>query len=191
MSTIRWRKAKEPRRCNVFSQVWGAILGCTGSGTSYYSNPGLYGRQEYTFACPVCRASKDRMSAMGHAEHQAELMRLQRAAGIRDYRTVEVVVRGGRPVLTGRIDVHAAREEVEDELRRYTRPSDADRVAVVLAEYVEAGGDPRLLVADARLGPTLLAALREAYRRAARGASKARSKPPSSRSGKKRPRRRS
>jgi hypothetical protein len=97
----RWRTASKPRRCTVFPTVWAAIVGCTGSGREWrYHMTGCFGERP-EFACPTCRAAKDRFEAMNAAELQDALHAAQAAAGVENYRYARAKVIDGVPRLLG------------------------------------------------------------------------------------------
>jgi len=111
---MAWTNSKNEKRCNVFPSVWGAIVGCTGRGRAWRYCIGHFGRRDVEFACPTCQAATDRLDALRGPAHQEALSALQTAAGVVDYRIAEVKIVAGRPVLTGKVDVHAVEEQVAD-----------------------------------------------------------------------------
>lgn len=144
MTTKSWMVGKVAKRCTAFPDVWGAIVGCTGRGNAWRYTVGHFGRQTVEYACPTCQAAKERLDALDHAAHQKALRELQDAAGVADYRVAETVRRNGRPVLTGKLDVGAAREAVENALDGFTRGDSPRHAARAILVY---GRDCTALVA--------------------------------------------
>ena len=142
---MTWKTAKAAKRCTTFPTVWAAILGCTGSGNAWRYTIGHFGRRTIEYACPTCRAAQDESDAQRgagcHAQYQAHLRAAQDRAGVADYRLAEVVERDGRPVLTGKVDVHKASEAAYDALHGYCGGDDPVHAVKALRVLVEAGGD--------------------------------------------------
>jgi hypothetical protein len=169
---MTWKTATKPRACNTFPDVWAAIVGCTGSGkawrrTAAHGGIGGLGHAGIEYACPTCQAARTRLDALRGPAYQAALTELQAAAGVADYRVAEVVRRDGRPVLTGRVDVNAAREAVEYALMDYTAGGSLVRALHALRVLCGAGGavHAKRLVAD-RCTAAQAEALRAAWRAA-------------------------
>lgn len=115
----RWTKGKTEKTCNTFPRVWAAIVGCTGKGRSWRRTTGHFGGETVEHACPTCEAARDRLAALVGPALQAELARLQAAAGVEDYRIAETRIVAGRPVLTGKVDQGFGREELERRLEAW------------------------------------------------------------------------
>lgn len=162
-----WKTARRARACNTFPDVWAAIVGCTGSGKSWRYGVGHFGRQTAEFACEACKAAQDRSEALRGPAHTAHLRALSEAAGVADYRVAEVVRIDGRPVLTGKVDVHAAREAASDALYRFTGKAGLTEAVDALRVYHAAGGDCRALIAASRIPAHLVAQLRAGWRSSA------------------------
>jgi len=163
---MSWKTARAAKPCNTYPDVWAAIYGCTGKGTAWRHTTGHFGRAAVEFACPTCRAARDAAAQLDNAALAAHLRAAQDRAGVADYRTAEVEVRDGRPVLTGRVSLGLAAEAVRDALYDVTEKSGFEAAAKALRVYANAGGDCRPLVANAKLTPKMLTALRAAYRAA-------------------------
>jgi hypothetical protein len=96
---MTWRTSAKTHRCTVFPTVWAAIVGCTGSGRAWrYHIAGSFGRRP-EFACPTCKAAKDRFEAMSAPELQEALLKAQADAGIENYRYARARVIDGVPRL--------------------------------------------------------------------------------------------
>jgi hypothetical protein len=119
MNNAVWHIGTTVKPCSVFPHVWAAIVGCTGSGRAWRNGAGHAGRRSTEFACERCKATRDRLDALRGPSREAELARLQAAAGVEDYRLAEVRVEKGRPVLTGRLDPYSAREALASALEAW------------------------------------------------------------------------
>ena len=159
-----WKTTKTAKTCNTFPHVWAAIVGCTGKGSAWRYTTSHFGRRDVEYACPICRAAQERLEALSTPAHQDALRALQDAAGVADYRVAEVAWLGGRPVLTGKVDVNLAHEAADYALREMTNGEDVARAARALVVYHAAGGVCRSLVASHRIPSRQLAALRNAFR---------------------------
>jgi hypothetical protein len=161
-----WKTAKASKSCNVFPSVWAAIVGCTGKGNAWRYGIGHFGRQCVEYACPTCRAATERLDALVGPAHQTALRALQDAAGVADYRLAEVIVVGGRPVLTGKVDAGCAYEAADEALRGFIAGDAPEHAAKALRMLCQAGAEAKALVASHRLSPRQRAALVAAYRAA-------------------------
>lgn len=161
---MTWKTTKTTKTCNTFPAVWAAIHGCTGKGAAWRYTIGHFGRRDAEYACPTCRAAQERLDALQGPAHQEALRALQDAAGVADYRTAEVELIGGRPVLTGKIDRNLALEAADHALRQLSDGGTVERAAHALVVYHGAGGACRPLVESHRLPARQLAALRSAFR---------------------------
>jgi hypothetical protein len=164
---MTWKTTKTAKTCNTFPSVWAAILGCTGKGAAWRYTVGHFGRRDVEYACPICRAAKDRLDALQGPALQEALTALQAAAGVADYRLAEVIFEAGRPVLTGRIDKGLAAEAADYELRNWIAGGSVERAARAILVY---GEDCTALVDSMRLTAAQRRALKVAYLAAKRTA---------------------
>lgn len=97
-----WNKGSKSSRCNVFSTVWAAMYGCTGSGNMWRYSVGSFGHRRVEYACPHCLAAEQKTSAMNAPELQAFLGATSVTAGVDNYRYQPAKWIDGRPQLVKR-----------------------------------------------------------------------------------------
>lgn len=136
-----WKVGLNEKRCTILNDAFAAMVGCTGKGKHWRYTIGHFGRQAVEYACPACKAHADATDhLMGTARAEA-LAQVSAAAGVRDYRLVEVVRRNGRPVLTGKVDAGRVEEVILEFATGHATARDAARAIHIL------GGDCTAMVA--------------------------------------------
>lgn len=122
------------------NDAFAAMVGCTGKGKHWRYTPVSMGSQGIEYACPVCKAFAEKTDGLVGPAYQAALNAVSEAAGVRDYRLVEVVRRNGRPVLTGKADAGRVEDVVREFAAGYATARQAARAIHIL------GGDCTAMV---------------------------------------------
>lgn len=135
-----WKVGRVEKRCAVLNDAFAAMVGCTGKGKHWRHAPANRGVSPVEYACPACKAFLDATDGLAGPAHQAALNAVSQAAGVRDYRLVEVVRRNGRPVLTGKADAGRVEDVVREFAAGYATARQAARAIHIL------GGDCTAMV---------------------------------------------